>query len=266
MRTFATACAGLVLSAALVQAQGGGQADKILKALDALRQSAYALQDSLIMDNPTPDQMRGLYPQVSKILIDATALANQVRDKGPKADLLYEYLAIENRVGKLVGQIDGLGEAYRPSKRNARRLRAAFDDLHYAFVGGAPPVKDTLLPAVQRQARQLGEATDGLVLVAKAVLGDKKADKALRATLDPLAKATADFGRMVVDKVDVSGLKTGFAAVNKAWDQFAAALKNVAGDELAHFRYSAARVDELQDRIFGMLGMPGKRVRLSAPQ
>src|SRR5262245_49272519 len=130
MRAFAMACVGLAVTAAAAGGQGnGGKADRVLAALDALRQSAYALQDSLIFDNPTPDQHRKLYPQVSKILIDVTALANQIRTNGPKEDLMFEYQSIENRVGKLVTLIDGLGDDYRPSKRNAKRMQAAFDDL-----------------------------------------------------------------------------------------------------------------------------------------
>jgi hypothetical protein len=266
MRVFAVACAGLLMSAAAAGAQGAGKADKILQAVDAVRQAAYALQDSLIFDDPTPKQTRGLYPQVSGILIDATALANQVRNNGPKDDLLFEYEAIENRVGKLVGLIDGLGDVYLPSKRSAKRLRAAFDDLHYALLGGRPPPQNKLLPAVQKQTSQLADATQTLVMVAQIVVGDRAADKALKATLDPLANATAEFTKTVGNKPSVAELKRSFGAVNTAWEKFAAALKAVPAGELAHFQYSAARVDDLQDRIFGMLGMPGKRARVPAPQ
>ena len=212
MRAFAIACVGLAVSAAAATGQGnGGKADRVLGAIGRVAAVGLRLAGQPHLSTTRrPTRTAGYTAQVSKILIDVTALANQVRNKGPKADLMFEYQSIENRVTKLVGLIDGLGDAYLPSKRNAKRCERPSTTC-ITLSSAATRLSRTRCcrrcsgrPAAGR--RDAGAGAGGQDGPGR----QGSADKALT-TLDPLAKATADFGKLVGTSAGMwASLKTGF--------------------------------------------------------
>ena len=113
---------------------------------------------------------------------------------------------------------------------------------------------------LQRQSRSLLAATQALERVAPFAAPDRPT---LVKELKTLTQVTKDFEKRATGKGDLATVKAGFAEVVKAWEPAAAALNKLPFEQTQHLMRQAVQVDNLQDRLFLLLKMPGKRTRIN---
>src|SRR5262249_23704278 len=113
---------------------------------------------------------------------------------------------------------------------------------------------------LKRQGASLLTATKALQRSAAFSAPDKAN---LAANLKALTLATADFSKAASDKGDLEGMKVAFGKVVTAWNPAARDINKLPAREVVYLMRSAIRVDDIQGRLYRLLGMKGERTRVA---
>jgi hypothetical protein len=254
----------LALGGAAAPAQQPGvpltkdQAAKAYAAATDMINALYYLQDT-IADHPVPEQKRGLYAQAGGVVADLMTYKKFILTQAPRGDLYFEYTKVETKLHALLDLIDSLGPADQAIKRSAEKVRAADSELHLALSAGDGS-DARARQVLQRQSRSLLAATRALQRVEPFAAGNRPG---LADALKGLTQATEKFDKLANGKADLAALKDGFADVVRAWEPAAALLNKLPFQQTLHLMSQSVQVDNLEDRVFLLLKMPGNRTRIN---
>jgi hypothetical protein len=233
----------------------------IQEATRELAREVEYLQEDIVSDLGAQTD-RALYRQVDAALGNIYQLQVTLKPGVTRAEAFKQFDAVEQKLHELLKAVRALGPDQRLLKRTAARVAAADEALHQALAAREPSDL-RLRQALEGQTRSLVMATGLLDKSAQYALGEAPGRGVLVADLRALAVATEAFQKSLTGGADRAQLESDFAAVNKAWERAIAGLQDLKPNENVHLLHAAARVEQLHESLFRLLGLKGERPRLS---
>jgi hypothetical protein len=214
------------------------------------------LQDDIVGELDTQKD-QALYRQAETVLGKARdfqrALASDVKRK----DLERLFDDLDVRIQEVVKAVRELKPAQRALQRAAARAASSHEQICYLlFAGDSSPERMQRL--IGRQAALLADAAKDLEQAGRYLLADQVI---FDANIKKLAQAADRFQKSASLK-DKNESQEDFAIVNQAWAQVVMDLQKLPLAESAYLARNASRLDRIHDRLFRLLGLPGKRAGL----
>jgi hypothetical protein len=219
-----------------------------------------SLQQTIIAE--TADKKdRSLYQKADVVLDEIGGFQRIVKAKVTRDDLY-------KRFDQLDESLHGLIKAGREQEKGQRALmralnfvQAADDHLHYVLSEGDVSEKRAQV-ILARQARALTAAVAELESTANFALGAAPGAGVLLSDLRKFHQAAEVFSKNLVAKADRADLQKRFAPLQDAWNKVIRGMKLLPERENVFLLHSAARVDQLYDRVARLLGIDEKRPQL----
>jgi hypothetical protein len=230
----------------------------------AARQLIFALaqlQEDVVMDLGGQKE-RTLYRQADDLLGRVTQFAGTVKPGASRKQLYKGFNEIDLKLSALLHAVRAVGKEQRPLQRDAVRLLAAGEQLHYALSAGDPSEERTR-EVIRRQAEALIGSARDLEQTIHYALADSPDRGNLEDNLHRLIEAGEQFRKGLGKKADRRQLRELFARVSHEWQAVGMGLRRLTPRENNYLLRSANRVDRYFERLFHLLGVKGKRPQLT---
>jgi hypothetical protein len=232
----------------------------IQEAARQLARGVEYLQDDIIADLGEQKE-RSLYVKTDAVLAALGSFQAALKPGVSRAQLYKDFEPLELKLEKLLTDVDALDSRERVLHRDAGRVRAAEEQLHYSLSAG-DVTTDRMKQVMERQARALAVAARDLDRVAQYALEGAPAESALPADTRKFAQAAEQFQKGLATTQDRDLLRKNFKAVSQAWERVIQDLKALKPGGNIYLLRRADRVDQLYERLYRALGIPGERPKL----
>jgi len=226
----------------------------LVRALERLQQT--------IINELDGRRERTLYRQADAALSLLVDFETALKPGVSRAQLYARYAPFESRLSELLDAVEKMGKEGRAVQREASRVESEDEELHFALSAG-----DTSAERVQqvfkRQARRLVTAAKELEQTAQYALL-KAPGQVSPGDFRKLVEAAAHFQKSAEAGANPEQLRKDFREVDRSWQRALDVLKLVKARENLHLVRTAAKMDQIHERLYRLLGLKEKdRPRLT---
>jgi len=201
---------------------------------------------------------RTLYRQADSALREALAFEEGLKTAVSRAELYKRFDQMDPKLHVLFKSVEALGAGERGVRRALHQVHATDDHLHFVLSAGDTS-QERKQQVIARQAQALAAVAQELKQTANYSLGENPGGAVLIDGLKAFAQAAEVFQKRAADKNDLKILQGAFGDVNKAWHKVTEGLKQLPPGENVYLLRYAVRVDQLHERLFRLLDLPGDR-------
>src|SRR5262249_50591519 len=201
---------------------------------------------------------RTVFRQADSLLGQVAAFETGLKATSTRKEIYKGFDEIDAKALDLFKAVEMVGKDKLRLQRLVNYLRAAVDYLHYAASAG--DLSETRKKQIiERQARALTAALRELEKMASYGLAEVPRREVLLAHVRKLLAAAETFQK----STGGSDVADRFKVVNESWERVVQGFRSVPPRENVLLLRSAVRVDELHERLFRLLGIPGDRPRFT---
>jgi hypothetical protein len=219
------------------------------------------LQDDIV-DELAGDKERTVFGSADASLIELELLGQVLAEKAPTREAVYkQFDRVDAKVAALVKAILDRSPKRPALARQAERLRAQSDELHFALSTGDVSA-ERQRQVLGRQAKSMTSAAKRFAVAADYALLDRPGRAPFLDAVKAFAERCEAFDKVAAGG-DLDASKKEFSPLTEAWGRVVDGFLKLSPKEVYHIARGGFRLDRYHRQLFELLKMPGNRPVLS---